>query len=834
MNDFRTSFSAYILGDLDLSGLKRAVDHVSEAERDEVLTLLENSYQQRRISLQLYSLTKQRLCGRVGLKPDGDDRPAANTSTWHPASGRHDVPESPWQFTKHPGQGKPRSSKVSSNLPVRDSSAATSAAANSAAEGLSLAGASGRLGPRKSDSLHEGSAVNGKYLLKRMLGRGRIGVVWLAQIAHPETKSGQRRHVALKVLNRDFCKDRQLLDTLKRGVKLAGDLNHPNIANVWSIERAGEDWFMTMEYLGGEVLERFMKRHHLQGIDKEKAFEIIDGLVAGLNYAFERGIIHLDLRPAKIFLARDGQVKILDYGLVEAKSQYADSSRKSVVFDIGSSESITPAYASCEMLEGMQPDVRSDVYGLACITYELLAGHHPFNRKSAVRARGEKLVPEPVEGLSRDQNRVLRRGLAFRPEDRMSTPARFLAELNSPATSPVKKIGGLLVAMLLIGMVFVGLPRQGGNLDQQGRPEASQAVDVTQTDNRQTDLLATGRESSQDILGGSVQAGAMGAEDRARIAAVAGKLSALMPSATTLSEFDQLGAGMLELQTLDPDNNELRLARQKLTALLEIELGLELDTRNVNGAKVTLMQYSSLLAVEDYQRLSQQVDMAMATVTSRDKALSDIDVFINSNELPADGGTEATRLLDALAAVGASLLDLEQSRAMLVDAYAAQARRKFAAGAWNTAEALANTGESLIVDAATVNDFAELRSNIAVARQATELKKQVIGLFERRVFTATWDSVLWDQFKRLQAISDADLQVSALAEMIAAAYLDESRRLRIDDRQISQAQKYLRRARDYDPSVPGLASEEAAIDSVIRAGRALDNEAPRSADARQR
>jgi hypothetical protein len=110
----------------------------------------------------------------------------------------------------------------------------------------------------------------------------------------------------------------------------------------------------------------------------------------------------------------------------------------------------------------------------------------------------------------------------------------------------------------------------------------------------------------------------------------------------------------------------------------------------------------------------------------------------------------------------------------------------------------------------------------------------VLNLFERRAFSATWDSVLWDQYTRLREISDADLQVSAMAEMIATAYLDESRRLRIDARQLPQAQNYLRRARDYDPSVPGLEAEEIAMGAAIRAARTLDNKAPRSADAGQR
>jgi serine/threonine protein kinase len=117
-------------------------------------------------------------------------------------------------------------------------------------------------------------------------------------------------------------------------------------------------------------------------------------------------------------------VKILDFGIARA------AGRDPGEFDTSVLGGLTPAYASSEMALGAEPDVRDDVFGLACVAYELLAGRHPFERKPASIAKEQGLAPRPIPGLSNPRMRALERGLAFAREDRTPSVVEFLAELE--------------------------------------------------------------------------------------------------------------------------------------------------------------------------------------------------------------------------------------------------------------------------------------------------------------------------------------------------------------------------------------------------------------------
>jgi hypothetical protein len=165
--------------------------------------------------------------------------------------------------------------------------------------------------------------INDRYLLQRIIGRGEISIVWLARDLHAESGS-TRRYVAIKVLNEGRKDHPDAAGALHRELELTSALTHPNIAAARSVERSGEDYFMTMEYLAGVTLDEAMQRSYEQGFSIDIAFEIFSCMSAGLAYAHSRRIVHADFRPSNIFMTREGQVKILGFRAAPTVDKLAD------------------------------------------------------------------------------------------------------------------------------------------------------------------------------------------------------------------------------------------------------------------------------------------------------------------------------------------------------------------------------------------------------------------------------------------------------------------------------------------------------------------------------
>ena len=137
-----------------------------------------------------------------------------------------------------------------------------------------------------------------------------------------------------------------------------------------------------------------------------RAWPIIEDVGAALGDAHDHDVIHGDLQPANVFLTTSGRTKLLDFGI-------ARLSRGPLLHARSWPRALTPAYASCEMLEGKEPDRRDDIYSFACVIYEMLCGDRPFGELSALEAREAGVKAAPLPGLSREQNAALAKALAF-------------------------------------------------------------------------------------------------------------------------------------------------------------------------------------------------------------------------------------------------------------------------------------------------------------------------------------------------------------------------------------------------------------------------------------
>jgi serine/threonine protein kinase len=275
-------------------------------------------------------------------------------------------------------------------------------------------------------ALFPGSVLRDRFELVQELGRGGMGVVYKA---FDRSRADMReRYVAIKVLNEEFKRHPLAVRALQREARKAQKLAHPNVVTVHDCDRDRGNVYMVMELLSGRSLDQVIRGDGKGGIPVHRALEIVKCLGAALSYAHEQDIIHCDFKPSNAFLTDEGKVKVLDFGIARAAPSRVERGDKTK-FDAGQLGAISPPYASVEMIRGAEPDIRDDVYALACVAYELLSGYHPFQRIDALKAHEMGLQPRVVRGLSRSQWRALKQGLAFKRADRSATVDSFVTQL---------------------------------------------------------------------------------------------------------------------------------------------------------------------------------------------------------------------------------------------------------------------------------------------------------------------------------------------------------------------------------------------------------------------
>jgi serine/threonine protein kinase len=309
-----------------------------------------------------------------------------------------------------------------------------------------------------------GDTLNGRFVLEECVGFGGMGTVYKALDLRKLEASDRKPYIAIKVLNVQFQGHPKSLIALQREARKAQMLAHPNIVAVYDFDRDGSMVYLTMEYLPGKALSQVLRAPGFQGMPFAQAMQIVNGMGKALAYAHERGFVHCDFKPGNVILTDSGGVKVIDFGIARV-FQKAEEDADVTVFDPGSLGALTPAYASPEMLENREPDPRDDIYALGCITYELLTGHHPFNRLSATQARAADMRPQRPPGLGRRQWRALKGALAFDRNARTPAVTRFLQEFGAPPVlrrpAALATAAGALLVVLAVAAVRVFHSRAG-------------------------------------------------------------------------------------------------------------------------------------------------------------------------------------------------------------------------------------------------------------------------------------------------------------------------------------------------------------------------------------
>jgi hypothetical protein len=260
------------------------------------------------------------------------------------------------------------------------------------------------------------------YTLEARLGSGAMGSVYKAY------QKGMKRHVAIKILRRDLTDDPRQVERLQREAALVGKLDHPNIVRgLDSGETEGLVWFV-MELVTGESLRE--RIHRMGKIPHDEAVRITRQLAEALDHAAALGVIHRDVKPGNILIAKDGTPRMSDYGLAKGES---DDALTQLDATLG-----TPQYISPEQARNPRDaDVRSDIYSLGATLYAMLTGHPPFAGESMAATLTKVLYerPKPLAEEAPDTPPalayVVERMMAKDRRHRYQTPGELLHDLRA-------------------------------------------------------------------------------------------------------------------------------------------------------------------------------------------------------------------------------------------------------------------------------------------------------------------------------------------------------------------------------------------------------------------
>jgi serine/threonine protein kinase len=260
----------------------------------------------------------------------------------------------------------------------------------------------------------------GIYRLINRIGAGGMGEVWRAE----DTKL--LRQVAIKILPEQLAADPEWRDRFMREARTIAQLNHPNIATIYSVDQHGDTFFIAMELIDGEPLSTLIARGPMNPAD---AVRVAAHVADGLSEAHEKGIVHRDIKPDNILISPK-LVKILDFGIAKQIGGTADPGLTQGGMVVG-----TPHYMSPEQALGRTIDARTDIFSLGVVLYEMLSGTKPFEGEAVTQVLLQIVMSEPrnisqaAYGITPALANIVRRCMKKQADDRFADCEQLRAAL---------------------------------------------------------------------------------------------------------------------------------------------------------------------------------------------------------------------------------------------------------------------------------------------------------------------------------------------------------------------------------------------------------------------
>ncbi len=234
------------------------------------------------------------------------------------------------------------------------------------------------------------------FALKRILGRGAMGAVYLAE----RREDGQL--VAVKMLNAELTSEERVLDRFRREAELMLRLDHPNIVKAYGVGMCAGSYYLTMEYVPGETLDARIQRDGR--IAERVALPMMRQIADALAYSSRKGVVHRDLKPGNVIIREDGVCKLGDMGLALLEA------REDLRLTAAGTSLGTPLYIAPEQATAVRDiDTRADIYSFGCMFYHALCGRPPFQGDDGLEVMRahvhetpvppRELVPELSEGI---------------------------------------------------------------------------------------------------------------------------------------------------------------------------------------------------------------------------------------------------------------------------------------------------------------------------------------------------------------------------------------------------------------------------------------------------
>ncbi|TSA20049.1 MAG: serine/threonine-protein kinase [Actinomycetales bacterium] len=261
-----------------------------------------------------------------------------------------------------------------------------------------------------------------RYKIGGMIGTGGMADVYIGD--------DQRlsRKVAVKVLRSDLARDPSFLSRFRKEALAAAGLNHPGIVAVYDSGEEGQNSYIVMELVNGHTLREVLQSPTTLTV--ERSLEIIEGVLIALSYSHENGIIHRDIKPGNIMLTDSGDVKVMDFGIARAMDDIG-ATMTSTWNVVG-----TAQYLSPEQATGEACDLRSDIYSVGCLLYELVTGRPPFTGDTPVAIAYQHVssdfpIPSAVNPeLDENIDKIITVALAKNPGDRYQSAEMMLSDIR--------------------------------------------------------------------------------------------------------------------------------------------------------------------------------------------------------------------------------------------------------------------------------------------------------------------------------------------------------------------------------------------------------------------